>query len=952
MIQFKVRTEFSFRTAYGPIPKVVDRLKELGCTAAAMTDRASTFGHVQWIKACKAAGIKPMLGVELAMVADVSPETGKTKQPINYVSIVARNNDGLREIYEAVRLATAQTYYVPRLDYSWLHECSDNVLVLLGNNPNLGLVPRHRSNMFIEAHPATQGKVIEFAKSGHARLLPCSDNFYPDVSHRPLYEIIAGRERQNRVAAMHLVGKWDLLGEMDWLLEEDFWSLEGLAEQCNADLQPAKMVEVKAAKTLRQMCEEAAPSRSINLADPLYAARLTRELDLIHQKNFQDYFYVITDMVAFAKENMLVGPARGSSCGSLVCYLLGITDIDPIPYGLLFERFIDVTRTDLPDIDIDFQDTRRDMVFDYVRRKYGEEHVARIGTISRYKAKSTITTVAKELDIPSWEVADLKGQIIERSSGDSRAGFCILDTFNEMEVGRKLLSKYPQMRVAADLEQHASGSGQHAAGIVITAEPIVNFVAVDSRNGSIMIDKYDGEKINLLKIDALGLRTLSVIQDCLDQVGWTRRQLLDYPRDDQAAFDVLNGQQFAGIFQFEGYALQSLSRQLNVSRFEDIVALTALARPGPLNSGAATEWLRRRNGAPVSYLHPLVQECTADSYGLIIYQEQVMRIAREFGRLTWEDVTQLRKAMSKSMGKEFFDRYWEKFCAGAATQGIDAELARRVWDQINTMGSWSFNKSHAVAYGLLSYWCLVLKSLFPLEFAAATLRNAKDDMQPIKLLRELDKSGLTFKVFDRERSVKNWSVQDGMLIGGMLNVKGIGEKMADDIIMRRSNRLPLTPAQEKKIGTPVTPFDNIFEGRRRFARLLASPSDFNVRSKLTEIIDIDDSGGEYVFIGKMAEKNLRDLNELQNLQKRGGREVKTNNLFLNLTVEDDTGPIICTIGRFDYNRWGLPLVNEYKLGEWFLWKGRVKPGFRKVYIERWRKLEDCPVIDPIAVAAE
>jgi DNA polymerase III alpha subunit len=943
--QLKVRTEYSFRAAYGPLKKVVGRLQQLGCKYAAITDRGSTFGHVQWMKHCKEAGIKPLLGVELGLVEDSSE---KTKQAINWISLIARNNEGLREINRAVRKATEDFYYVPRVDYSWLHSVTDNVVVLLGSNPDIGMVPRNREYMFIEAHPATQKKVLDFGRSGKLPLMPCSDNFFPALEDRRIYEVCVGRDRQNRIAPMHLIDQWDLMGELDWLDESAFAVGDNLAYVCDAAPGLAEMVKFPAERSLREMCEAAAAGRGIDLNDPVYAQRLDRELGLIAQKKFEDYFYVIADMVAYAKQHMLVGPARGSSCGSLVCFLLGITDIDPIPYGLLFERFIDLTRKDLPDIDIDFQDERRDMVFDYLRQRYGADCVARIGTVSRYKAKSAVGDVAKELGIPSWEVQDFKSQIIERSSGDSRAGFCIMDSFELLEAGKRLMAAHPQMALAAQLEQHARGSGQHAAGVVVTAEPIENFVAVDGRSGTLQIDKYDGEKINLLKIDALGLRTLSVIQDCLDQIGWTREQLLDYRRDDQAAFDVLNAQQYAGIFQFEGFALQSLTRQIHMDRFEDIVAITALARPGPLSSGGASEWVKRRMGAPVSYLHPIVEDCSHDTYGIILYQEQVMRIAREVGKLTWEDVSTLRKAMSKSMGKEFFDQFWERFKVGAASQGIEEDLARRIWDQINTMGSWSFNKSHAVAYGLVSYWCLVLKAHFPLEFAAATLRHARDEIAPVKLLRELHRAGRTFKVFDRERSLKDWSVQDGALVGGLTNIKGIGEKMAQDIIMRRANGVALTPAQEKKLADPVTPFDSIFEGTRRFGALLADPKAHNISSTIKEIIDIDDSGGTVVFIGKLVEKNLRDLNEIKNLAKRGGRKVANNNIFLNITIEDDTGSIIGTVGRFDYAKWGRPLVDDHPIGTWFLWRGNVKAGFRKVYIERWRKLEDCPLGEPAA----
>jgi DNA-directed DNA polymerase III PolC len=486
---------------------------------------------------------------------------------------------------------------------------------------------------------------------------------------------------------------------------------------------------------------------------------------MIKEKGFEDYFYVIADLVAAAKKVMLVGPARGSSAGSLVCYLLGITDVDPIVHDLMFERFIDITRADLPDIDIDFQDTKRELVIKHLVRKYGQERVGRLGTINRMKAKSALGAVAKQINVPPWEINDVKEAVIERKGGDARAAFCVMDALDTLDVGKALLEKYPAMRNAAYLENHASHSGMHAAGVVVTNDRLSKYGTID-RSGTIQLDKKDAEAINLLKIDALGLRTLSVIQDCLDQIGKEREWLVEYPLDDVEAFAVFNEERYAGVFQFEGYALQSLTRQMKVKEFNDIVAITALARPGPLHCGAATEYIERRTGQMETvHLHRLAEPITTSTYGTVIYQEQVMAIGRVLGQLSWEDVSELRKAMSKSLGDEFFNKYWVKFEVGAVAQGIDSKEARSIWDKICTFGSWAFNKSHAVSYGLVSYWCAVLKAHWPLEYAAACLRNAKDPDQTIKLLREIKLEGYDFKSVDPARSELTWTVKDGQLLG-------------------------------------------------------------------------------------------------------------------------------------------------------------------------------------------
>lgn len=954
MIQLKCRSEFSFRTAFGPAKKLVELHKEMESTVVGITDRHGTFGHIPLGEKYRKAGIKPLYGVELATVLDASDT--KTKQPTNYITLLARNSSGLEEIYKAVELATGQFYYVPRIDYVQLNEIAarGHVFVLLGQNPMLGLI-NTGENVLRELHSAT-GALAR--KERRFAGVPVSDNFFMRSGDRKIYELLVGKlERFSRTTPMHILDQYDMIAEVPEITDDDLARTESIANECNAQLTPAKMVVFPAKLTLRQMCEAAAPGRSIDLSDEVYQARLTRELNMINDKKFHDYFYVLADMIQYAKQHMLVGPARGSSCGSLVCYLLGITDIDPIPHDLLFERFIDVTRKDLPDIDVDFQDDRREMVFDYLRAKYGKDCVARLGTVSRYQAKSLIGDVAKELEIPPWETTELKGAIIERSSGDARAAFCLMDTFETLDVGKRFLAKYPAMAISSELEQHARHTGQHAAGMVVTAEPLSRFCAVDARTQSLMLDKEDAERINLLKIDALGLRTLSVLGDCLRSVGWSNADLLSQRTDDEGAFRIINQQRYAGIFQFEGDALQSLARLFEIDRFTDIAALTALARPGPLHSGAAVEWVNRRVGKnPVSYLHPMTEEVTKDTYGLIIYQEQVMRIAREVGRLSWEDVSTLRKAMSKSFGREYFDQFYQRFRDGARTHDISDELSKRIWDQINVMGSWSFNKSHAIAYGLVSYQTALMKSKFPMEFAAATLRHPKDEDQSRKVLRELHRDGRQFRIFHKDHIQRDWVVKDNVLYGGITNIKGIGGKMADDIVNRLEDGRDLTAAQVRKIEAPETPYDNIFECQSLWGHILANPGDYNIMSPILETNDIHEGAGEVLFFAKIAEKNLRDVNEEHSVEKRGGKRLRNPTKFINLRLEDDTGLIMATINRHDYirktsmypNGFGHHLIEEAPIGTWIMWKGEVKADYRKVYIKRWVRLDALKKVEKLA----
>jgi len=350
-----------------------------------------------------------------------------------------------------------------------------------------------------------------------------------------------------------------------------------------------------------------------------------------------------------------------------------------------------------------------------------------------------------------------------------------MDTLNEMDIGRSVVARHPHMRYAADLEAHANHSGQHAAGIIITQHPITDYCSMDKRTGAAQIDKIDAEKLNLLKIDALGLRTLSILQDVLDQIGMSREQLYKLPTNDPAAFKVLNDKRYAGIFQFEGFALQGLCNKIKIKEFEDFVSITALARPGPLDSGATKDFVNCRNGNsnPTNF-HEKYWEYTKNTYGVIVFQEQIMQICKHVGNLTWEEVSDVRKAMGKSLGEEYLNRYQQKFIKGAQENGIEKQKAEEIWRHINTHGSYSFNRSHAVAYGLLSYYCTYLKSHYPFEFALANLRHAKDDASAIRLLREFSHEGFKYVPVDVHQSEEQWSLKDGILLGGLTGIKGCG----------------------------------------------------------------------------------------------------------------------------------------------------------------------------------
>lgn len=928
-----LRTEYSFRKAYGSLDKVLENVDE---PFAAMCDVNSTWGHIRWSEACKAAGKKPLFGVELSVVEDADL---REKQPTGSVLLLAMNEDGLREMYELVSEATELFYYIPRLDWKRI-EPSENLVVIARTEQYVHWGQIHLG-AFLGLSPNSLPPLVKKGQNEGFSFVAVSDNFYPSPEDFEAWEVAMGKDRDDRVGINQIPHRGLLQEAWGEDLGKSALDLASrLGEQASEIVfEKAEMAIPPKPKTLLEMCEEGAAKRGIDLNDPVYRERLDMELSLIKEKNYEDYFYLVQDVVVFAKQHMLVGPARGSSCGSLVCYLIEITDIDPIPYGLLFERFIDINRMDLPDIDIDFADDKRDMVFDYLRDKYGADCVSRLGTVSYFKSKAAITDTAKILRVPAWDTEDLKGSIIERSSGDSRAMFCLEDTF-DTKTGKDFLDKYPEMKIAAKIEGAARHTGVHAAAILVTNKPISRYAPIDQRTGAAMLDKKDAEKVDLLKIDALGLRTLSVVQDTIDQVGISREKLKDWRLDDEAAFEILNKSKFWGVFQFEGYALQNIVKQMPITEFEDVVSITALARPGPLASGGAAEFVKRKKGlAKVEYLHPLCEEVTKVTLGVVVYQEQVMKIAREIGKMSWKDVAFLRRIISKSRGKEEFNKFWEKFWVGAKENGLTEEEARHIWDHINTMGAWAFNRSHAVAYGMMSYWCLVLKAHYPLQFAAASLRNAKDETQCIKILRELVSEGHEYLPYHPKKSEVSWSVQDNKLVGGLISIKGIGPKLAADILRRREEGEPLTKRQSNLLEEGTTPWDTVFEGKDRWSHIYDNPEQYNITSKITPIESItEETDGTFVFIAKITAKNIRDHNELIKVERRGGKLYTGQTKFLNLTIEDDTSNILAIVASKDYLKMGTVLLDEGRIGDWYVWKGTVNKGFRGLKIQRIKRL--------------
>lgn len=948
MYNLFLQSEFTFKDCFAPLKRIVS---EVEGSIIGIADKNNTFAHVLLEKECKSKNIKPVFGVRLEVVPDDKVRVRGFYGP-EYI-FVAKDEYGLFEINRLTKTAWDNFYFKPMVKFSDVLALSNSVVVITSNPFSLDRLDY--LGLGLKTPPMTVFSLSSsFETNTPVPLIFTHSNRYIKPVDEQVYQLFAGTVKrgdgfmhkfnsqtypQHVLDAVSAQVHLSMFGFDDLSINEALANTVKLADECNVKIPKAPMVKFISDKPadIYKMCADGARRLKIDISQGEYKERLDYELDLIHKKDFVDYFLIVADVINHAKKTMFVGPARGSAAGSLVCYLIGITEVDPIIHGLLFERFIDLNREDIPDIDVDFPDDQREDVIKYLFDKYGKDNVCHISNINRLKAKSAIEEFGRSLCIPKYEVDVLKDSIVDRSGGDARAAMAIADTIDTTDAGKKFIEKFPAMNLVKDIEGHATHAGKHAAGIIVCNEPLYKYGAVNSRESSIQMDKKGAEYLNLLKIDALGLRTLSILADAATQAGFDYREFYSMPLDNQPAFQILNSMRLNGIFQFEGQAMRMLCSQMGVEHFDDIVVLTALARPGPLHSGGADEYVKRRTGQEetvyISNNAEYIKE-TKDTYGVIVYQEQLMNLCRSIGMMSWEDVSEIRKAASKTLGKEFFNRYRDKFLIGAEKNGLPEDEAITVWDNMMTFGSWGMNKSHTVSYGLISYWCAYMKANYPLEFTAANLRHSKSKDQAIRILRDAyENDGIEYTPIDPDDSLVDWSVVNGRLLGGLIGINGIGEKKAQDIILMRQGKKKWSPSVIDILMDPKTDYDTIYPCRDAWSHVYANPDEYGAPG-LCEIKNVQEPG-TYTVIGMLRSKDLRDLNEYNELVKRGGKVYEDNNFTLKFVIEDDTDQIHCKINRFNFDKLAGRTFAETGIVDktYYILRGKIKAGWRIIDID-------------------
>lgn len=696
-----------------------------------------------------------------------------------------------------------------------------------------------------------------------------------------------------------------------------------------------------------------------------YVARVEYELGLIVQKDFVDYFLMLSDAVRHTKDaGIPVGPARGSAAASLVCYLLRITEIDPMLYPqMMFERFIDPNRHDLPDVDLDFDDERRDYVRQHMIKRYGVDRVGNIGTYTRYRGKNAIDDVARVYEIPAFEASKIKEVLVERSGGDSRFDASLEDTISQFPQAKEVFDRYPEFQNSIRLEGNLKGFGVHAAGVVVGAKPLHEYVATYSKSNVgkekktlavLSVDKYDGEYLGLLKLDALGLQTMGMIRIALDMIGMSLEDLYAISMEDPKTLDAFRRADVVGIFQFEGRTTRMVCQEVAPTTFLELCDINALSRPGPLHSGSTGDYIAVKHGRQkVEHLHPLVDELTHYSQYQIIYQEQILALCRNVGKFPWVHASEIRKVISQKKGEAAFNKLYQTFLEGSRSQGIDDQLADKIWKKLVTSGTYAFNMAHCVSYSMLAFWCMWLKQHHPLEFYAAQLRKTPVDPKAgkhITIMRDAGDAryGRDFKVFPPElnESGSTWEVHSSKtgVRAGFNQISGIGESYSEAILTTREELGgfegwedlikvrgigPRKMEQIMAFCTKEDPFElnKLRDGAESIVKAIkrGQLGSVPLPNTLADNIPYDAKKSRHVILGTVRARNLQDLYE--NHRSRTGEEldpktVKDPNLkdSMTLYMEDESGLMTVKVNRWAYPRlkdaiWSIALGHDFVLME-------------------------------------
>jgi DNA polymerase-3 subunit alpha len=945
---------------------LVDKATEIDSPAVALTDHGNTSGWVKLEQATKEGDIKPIYGCELYMVEDV----GDNKQRKNHITLLAKNEEGMQNILELSSLAHKEGYfyYRPTVGIDELIKYRKGVVLLSGCLS--GLIPQKildddlvgakkianklkswfGDDFYLEVQPfdledsvkINKGLIV-ISETEKIPLVATNDVHFIEPEDRNIQNFLYMirtksniRETENLMSPIASMADEEQM--LEWFEEHhpyhDFSDAVQRTEDIAEDIRWLKLPQADPVQyidgdketrdeILMDWLREGWIRRGLNDLDEEetqeYLDRMFHELDLIKSKDYVDYFLVTADMVRWSKEqNILVGPARGSAAGSLVSYLLEITEVDPIEYNLMFERFLDPGRPDPPDIDLDFQDDRRDEVKDYLREKYGYDRVTNIAGYSQLKPKSLLDDIGRCYNISRKKISELKDELKEEGGTKT--------------VKEILEDEYPELIELHRAKGCLRGLTVHAAGVIVASDSIDKFTTI-GRDG-IMLDYRDAEYLNLLKIDALSLKNLTVISKILEEIGMTPEELYDLPFNDKKTLDAFNGDYFKGIFQFEGRTTMGICQQVFDTvdwddvdyddLFKLVIDANALSRPGALNTGATDAYIANNEECD----QPLIAKHTADTRSQVLFQEQIMYILKEASTLTWGEVNKVRKAIQGKLpnSEEILERIKTKF-REECPDGV--KVADEIWSSTAESASYSFNLSHSVSYAMLTYYTMYLKVYYPLEFYWANMyvRPGKESV-----LREyIRRGGKVYRAI-YPKAEASWKLEEDGIRAGYMTIHGIGPKTSEKLVdpdWELKGRAKSILEEKGLVDCADEPVDYL-----GIEELREQVNQIDGRVKIINL----EPGRVLTIAGRIKKqqvKNLREVIESQGKVYEDEVSSPEHDTYINMVLMDDTGECYMTVNRF---KCADPIVfetvTEYDDDDIFKVVGEYNEEYNKVYVTR------------------
>ncbi|MCB9802816.1 DNA polymerase III subunit alpha [Candidatus Nomurabacteria bacterium] len=838
-VHLHTHSHYSLLDGLATIDHLVNAAKDKGMSALALTDHGVMSGAIEFYQKAKKAGIKPIIGVEAYLAPDELANKNPKEKPYHLI-LLAENNEGYKNLLKLTSIAHLEGfYYKPRIDWETLKKYSQGIIASTAclNGP----LARHlkagqhlqaeknleklleifgKDNLFLEMqylnNPDQQLVNIELKKLAakhDLKLIATNDIHYinsDDDQAQDILLCIQTKHKQSDTDRMSYLGEnFSMLSEneMQELFPEDKKALENtqiIADRCNVEIELGVIQlphyelpeNISADQQLKNICLEGVKKRFGFAADeipPEIKERLDYELEVIEKTGYAAYFLIVQDFVNWSKnQKIIVGPGRGSAAGSLVAYLTNITNIDPLKYELLFERFLNPERVSMPDIDLDFADARRDEVLRYVESRYGHDHVSQIITFGTMAARAAVRDVGRVLNF-SYGYCDQIAKMIPMFTTLGEA----LETVAEL---KKLYEDDPEAQRLLEMSKKVEGlarhSSVHACGVLITKNPLTDHVPLQYAAGDdkTIISQYSlhpVEDLGLLKMDFLGLKNLTVLEQTLKIIEKTKNIKLDlenFPLDDEKTFKLLQKGETTGVFQLESGGMKRYLKNLKPTDLEDIIAMVALYRPGPMEF--IPDFIASKHGEKkVEYLHPSLEPILKNTYGIAIYQEQIMNIARELAGFSYGQADVLRKAVGKKI-KELLDQQEEAIIKGMIANGIEKNTAKKIWEFIIPFARYGFNRAHAACYAAIAYQTAYLKANFPAAFMAALLTADQNNIDRVTIeINECRKMGIAVLQPDINQSFSTFAVindgQDNKITFGLNAIKNVGHHISEIIVEER-----------------------------------------------------------------------------------------------------------------------------------------------------------------------